>query len=226
MKVCSIPGCDRRHEAKRLCSKHYQAEVRRRNGDPDYKPVPFVARGCKIPGCGNKHDAKGYCSTHYSTLQKYGDPLYNAHEARERQKWVGDLRACSCCGEFKDKDNFNVKTKNPERLVASCKKCFSDKGKLRTREDYRRSRLKTKYNLTPEEWQTMFETQGGVCAICKQPPDKGKPFHVDHDHKTSRVRGLLCGCCNVAIGMLQDSPAVAQAATDYLKRTGSDSGTK
>lgn len=170
-------------------------------------------RLCSILGCGRQHEAKGYCSTHYSKLREHGDPLYS----RERQKWVGDLRVCSCCREPKDRDNFYVKTKTTGKLVAICKKCLSDKGKLRTHEDHRRSRLKKKYNLTPEEWQVIFETQGGVCAICKQPPYDGKPFHVDHDHKTSRIRGLLCGCCNVAIGMLKDSSEVAQAATDYLK---------
>lgn len=211
MKICLVEGCGKQAKTKGHCCAHYNRL--RRRGTPDSLP-PFIDPGCKIPGCDKSHEAKGYCSTHYGTLRKYGDPLYNAHEVRERKRWVGDLRVCSCCGELKDRDNFYVQT---GRLVTRCKKCFSDKGKLRTPEDYRRSRLKTKYNLTPEAWQTIFEIQGGVCAICKQPPNKSKPFHVDHNHTTGKVRGLLCSNCNVAIGMLQDSPTVAQSATDYLK---------
>ena len=56
--------------------------------------------------------------------------------------------------------------------------------------------------------------QGGVCAICREAP----AVHVDHDHATGEVRGMLCFPCNAAIGHLRDDPRVVRAAAAYLER--------
>ncbi len=69
----------------------------------------------------------------------------------------------------------------------------------------------------------MLEDQGGVCQICKST----KPsyahlnvFDVDHDHKTGKVRGLLCNNCNKALGLLQDRVDLCFAAAEYLLKYG------
>lgn len=49
----------------------------------------------------------------------------------------------------------------------------------------------------------MLEQQGGVCAICKEPNQDFRRMHVDHCHKTLRVRGLLCIRCNTTLGMIE-----------------------
>jgi hypothetical protein len=85
---------------------------------------------------------------------------------------------------------------------------------------FRRKRLEA-YGLTPEKWDEMLAAQGGVCAICKGPgwPDRfGRRFHVDHDHQTGRIRGLLCVSCNRALGFLLDDPERARAAAAYLEQ--------
>ncbi len=64
----------------------------------------------------------------------------------------------------------------------------------------------------------MLAAQGGVCAICKTPPN-GVRLSVDHDHKTAAVRGLLCAPCNTGIGMLRDSPMLLAMAEEYLHGT-------
>lgn len=47
------------------------------------------------------------------------------------------------------------------------------------------------------EYEVMLLEQGGVCAICGNPPKEGgRRLHVDHDHRTGKVRGLLCFRCN------------------------------
>jgi hypothetical protein len=46
----------------------------------------------------------------------------------------------------------------------------------------------------------MFQAQGGVCAICNQPPSPGRNLSVDHNHETGEVRGLLCVGCNTGVG--------------------------
>lgn len=62
----------------------------------------------------------------------------------------------------------------------------------------------------------MCAEQGGVCAICGRRPREGTHLHVDHDHETGRVRGLLCFSCNVAVGQLQHDPTRIVRAADYL----------
>lgn len=75
------------------------------------------------------------------------------------------------------------------------------------------------YGITYAQHQAMFAAQGGRCAICKsdKPGSKGKGWHVDHDHKTGTVRGLLCHFCNTAIGSLKDDPDLLRAAAEYLE---------
>lgn len=61
----------------------------------------------------------------------------------------------------------------------------------------------------------MLAAQQGRCAICGREPRSGKHLHVDHDHDTGRVRGLLCFSCNAAIGQLHhDVDRVMRAAHD------------
>lgn len=78
--------------------------------------------------------------------------------------------------------------------------------------------LKTKYGITPAEYDRMLAGQGGVCASCFRPPSPHRMLAVDHCHETGRNRGLLCGSCNSAIGMLGDNLEGVQRAVDYLMR--------
>jgi hypothetical protein len=77
--------------------------------------------------------------------------------------------------------------------------------------------LKRRYNLTIEELQTLYEKQNHKCAICHQTElDLGRKLNVDHCHKTGKVRGLLCGSCNRALGLLQDRAEICLSAANYL----------
>jgi len=64
----------------------------------------------------------------------------------------------------------------------------------------------------------MFEAQGGVCAICGEARPDERTLHVDHDHATGLIRGLLCFRCNQAIGSLKEDQDIFLAAADYLDR--------
>jgi hypothetical protein len=79
--------------------------------------------------------------------------------------------------------------------------------------------LKSRYNLTPEDFLKMVEYQQGVCAICKKPPKEGRNLDIDHNHKTGKVRGLLCNNCNRGLGHLQDSKELLHSALVYLTNT-------
>ncbi|MCW2679741.1 MAG: phage endonuclease [Frankiales bacterium] len=61
----------------------------------------------------------------------------------------------------------------------------------------------------------MVGLQGGVCALCRE----RAPQHVDHDHMTGQVRGVLCSCCNQGLGNFRDRADVLRTAIDYLERT-------
>lgn len=73
-----------------------------------------------------------------------------------------------------------------------------------------------KFGLTMEQYGAMLEAQGGGCFICGRPPREDSSLHVDHDHLTGRVRGILCFCCNNALADLQDDPALLRKAASYV----------
>lgn len=72
-----------------------------------------------------------------------------------------------------------------------------------------------KYNLTTDEYWKMFEKQGGVCKVCEEPPTVRK-LAVDHDHRTGEVRGLLCGKCNTALGLLREDKNIIDKLKEYV----------
>lgn len=89
------------------------------------------------------------------------------------------------------------------------------------REYMRKRHLQFEYGITPQAFSDLLEGQGGVCAICGTSEWNGvgnKP-HVDHDHETGNIRGLLCGNCNHALGFIRDNPAIALAMAEYLKKS-------
>jgi hypothetical protein len=86
----------------------------------------------------------------------------------------------------------------------------------RERRDFRAEHLRRAFGLTQDEYERMLAEQGGPCAICGREPRAGKHLHVDHDHDTGRVRGLLCFSCNVAVGQLQHEPGRILRAAEYL----------
>lgn len=82
--------------------------------------------------------------------------------------------------------------------------------------DYnRRSMLRTRYGLTLEQVDAQIEAQGGVCALCHK-EFSGTP-HVDHDHATGALRGVLCATCNRALGMLGDDAHGLARALNYVR---------
>jgi len=76
-----------------------------------------------------------------------------------------------------------------------------------------------RYDLTIEQFESLLKEQGGACAICRSTKFGPKNWHVDHDHKTGRVRGLLCHNCNLAIGLMKDNPKQLHEAAHYLEKT-------
>lgn len=64
-------------------------------------------------------------------------------------------------------------------------------------------------------YDMLFKRQYGKCAICGCKPE-GRKFAIDHDHKTDKIRGLLCFRCNVAVGFFRDDPDLMLCASQYI----------
>ena len=103
-------------------------------------------------------------------------------------------------------DNLERATANQQAFVASGGKRIAD----------RKSYLKRKYGLTLEQYDAMLEAQGGGCFICGRPPRDDISLHLDHDHSTGKVRGILCFCCNNALADLREDSQLLQKAVTYL----------
>ena len=137
-------------------------------------------------------------------------------------------KTCRRCERVLPVAEFHRDKNRRDGRYAYCKPCNSLAAKAwydthpeQRRDTSRRNRLKTRFGITPEQFDKMLEAQGGCCAICGSDSpgftsDQTR-FHVDHDHQTGRVRGILCGHCNVALGHLRDSLELVERAAAYLR---------
>lgn len=123
---------------------------------------------------------------------------------------------CPECDKVKPTDLFPRNRAQRSGIGSYCKPCHN----RITRENKdqhggaRNYHLRRRYGITVEHFDAMFAEQDGVCAICREAPAE----HVDHDHLTSRVRGLLCFNCNGALGQFRDRPDLMLRAVLYLQR--------
>lgn len=83
--------------------------------------------------------------------------------------------------------------------------------------DKRRER---RHGITKEDYNCMIDKQDNRCAICAKRfgGEKHNKPHVDHNHTTGKVRGLLCFSCNTGIGQFKDNPAQVLRALNYLNK--------
>lgn len=132
------------------------------------------------------------------------------------------VKVCTKCGLEKPRMEFYRRSGASDGLRSHCKSCVSVWGKENTearRESWRRYRrkqyLSETYGISEAEYDVMFERQHGLCAICGK-PGRARGLHVDHDHETGAVRGLLCHPCNSGMGMLGDDPKLLASAIEYL----------
>lgn len=141
------------------------------------------------------------------------------------------MKICNDCKEIEFVDSFCKDKNKKDGLNSICKDCSkkrfekyqqTENGKKiikahnlspRKRDWY----LKTKYNITLEQYDEMFEKQNGNCAICGL-PELMKRLSVDHDHETGEVRGLLCQSCNGLLGLAKDNQEILFDSINYLDK--------
>jgi hypothetical protein len=135
-----------------------------------------------------------------------------------------ETKICTKCGFQKSvNDDFWKLATSKDGIASVCKSCRKVEKTnyyLRIRDDAsyknkkRLANYPSKYGVTYQDKQLALFAQGGVCAACKQ---KATLWHLDHCHKTSNVRGVLCQKCNQALGMVNDSVERLESLIGYLK---------
>jgi hypothetical protein len=135
-------------------------------------------------------------------------------EARQMTK------VCCKCGIEKVLDEFHRQPTGPAGRHSWCKPCANvaqkaSRAKHGRPKTKRQWLLKSRYRLTPDDVDAFLIAQGSACGICAK-TFNGR-YHIDHDHVTQRVRGLLCHRCNVVIGGLDD-PSFRAKAVAWLER--------
>ncbi len=158
-------------------------------------------------------------------------------------------KVCTRCGEKKSLNEFSKHTYSKSGLRPECKSCnkidyrnnleekkaYSKKYREEHREGlleyFKRYRAENKqkyvernlrqYGITQHEYNEILAYQDGKCAICKTEKPKGhsNKLYVDHDHKTGKVRGLLCSRCNSILGYCEDKEVVLMNAIAYLRKS-------
>ena len=92
---------------------------------------------------------------------------------------------------------------------------YRNKHPDRVKQTARKVHLMKKFGITQEDYLQILAQQNGVCAICGHPPKK-RNLAIDHDHKTGKIRGLLCYMCNYGLGVFRDDIKRLKAAANYL----------
>ena len=135
------------------------------------------------------------------------------------------MKTCNRCGQTKPLDSFTRDKSRRDGRHSACKKCRRD-WKRANPDRARAWRIKYTYGMTTDEYEAKLREQGGVCAICGETPEEnGGYLAVDHDHSCCPgerscgkcVRGLLCGMCNRAIGLMRDDAERMRRAAAYIE---------
>ena len=146
----------------------------------------------------------------------------------------------SWCKDCTNKNNEEYYLKNKERIDnrqkeyrsrpeikarnAKYKKEYYQRPEVKKKsvKRHRETGLLRKYGITFEQKQTMTKSQNGKCAICGCKLNNDASTHVDHDHETKKIRGILCGQCNRGLGCFKDNVRFLLSAVAYLEINGDE----
>lgn len=185
---CTVDGCNANHTSGGYCSKHYR--LVRDTGSTEDVPRKNARQKCKVEGCDRWRSSYGLCALHHARKL-----------AETRPPVVYPGRICAWC------EDAIPETRPADAIFCSSKcKQYAMNERQRVAPD---AKLKQhaanlrKFKITPADFDRMLEEQGGRCAICgtTEPRGRGR-FHVDHDHTSNVVRGLLCTACNTGLGLV------------------------
>lgn len=151
----------------------------------------FTGSPCRRGGHTLRYASNGSCVVcHKAEAAKWGD----ANRAKRRE----------IANRY-----YRTNTSRAKAANAKWKKANPDK-----RKD---AELRREFGISLAQYREMLQKQGGVCALCECVCRTGNSLAVDHDHRTGKVRGLLCFRCNLALERADAHPTWLQSAGQYLR---------
>ncbi len=189
------------------CEKIYHQEKFKNRPARAILPIPDtkLCAKCKAVKSGTEFNAgRGADGRHIWCRECTSEATRTRHEASKLLAIDKDSpKTCCVCGVQRVFSDFNAGYGTPDGKNPRCKHCESD------------YKVKRKFGLSKAQYDSLLESQGGVCAICSSPP-AGKRLAVDHSHLTGEIRKLLCSRCNTGLGLFGDSPESLKKAAEYL----------
>lgn len=178
----------------------------------------------------------------YLGKSKHGKDIYKCRcncdnqtirDVEGRNLVLGKSKSCGCAKRVpKDIQKQNIKEYKAQYFQDNKEKIIKRNKERRKNEDKIVNinyHLKSKYNTTLEEIEAYYIIQQGKCFICnknlktswifgvRDNPKGSDTMCIDHNHKTGKVRGLLCFNCNIALGFFKDDIKSLKMAVKYLE---------
>ena len=119
------------------------------------------------------------------------------------------MKICTICKIEKSQSEFSSNRRCKGGLLHQCKSCVYSKYK-RYRRDWE---IQKDFGITISEYENKYKSQP-YCLVCKK---DNIVLHLDHCHKTKKLRGFLCMNCNRGLGHFQDDPKILKEAIIYLE---------
>jgi hypothetical protein len=162
-------------------------------------------RGSYCRPCMNVRSLK----SRHKTRAAAGRPVKPRRVVPRGHRWCPD---CEVVKPFEEFPHNKSGRAGRGRYCLPCHNVRSRANRIKNHGSTREYRLKARYGIGQVDVDRMLADQGGLCLGC----DKPDPEHVDHDHETGNVRGMLCFNCNQALGNVRDKMAVLSRLRDYL----------
>lgn len=184
----------------------------------------------RCPNCFNAHDGKFlYCDTCREWRKKYTKQRYCVDCHSPIPKGT-KFKRCPTCKEKNDtkyqKSWYASLTKEQRNEMREYHKNYAKKWRRKNPEKYQDTTLKRRYDISFLVAQNLYHMQKGKCGICgthipkltSRTKTRYNSAHIDHDHKTNKVRGLLCPHCNYLLGNCKDDISILEKAILYLSK--------
>lgn len=168
-------------------------------GEHRKAPVHLVARRLLALGSANK-----------KALAKVDAEIRRVANQASKKAWV-------LANPEKQKDRVRRWREANIDKIRAYSRATSGAHKRRAKNDH----LLRTYGLSYADKLSLIKKQRGLCPICHKGIKPGRNAHVDHCHNTGKVRGILCGKCNPALGGFCDDIRILQSAIAYLRKRGS-----
>jgi hypothetical protein len=135
------------------------------------------------------------------------------------------MKLCTKCKAQHPLESFGSDRSRKDGKSIYCLQCRANLARIARYSKPERGRIYSRYRrygITKEVYDMLNTKQGGVCAICgtDTPGRNHQTLYVDHDHKTNKVRGLLCCDCNLLLGYAKDNKTVLLKSIKYLEERG------